>query len=313
MLTFTVRRLLYGALLLFVIVTLAYLLLYAAAGNVGRTILGPTATQATVALKNQQLGLNSPLISRYFSWLGHALTGNFGSSWFTNQPVTTAIFARMQVTLTLVFGAVIVSAVLSAVLGVWAALRGRWVDRSVQVFTVLGFAIPGFIIAVFLVRYLALGTHWFKPTGYVPLATSFTGWIRTVTLPIIALSIGLIAGVAQQVRSSVMDALRQDWVRTLRSRGIPERSVLFRHVLRNAGGPALSVLALSFVGLLGGAVIIEEVFGIPGLGQIAVLATSEGDVPLVMGLVVAIGVIVIVVNLVIDLLQGFLNPKARIS
>jgi peptide/nickel transport system permease protein len=313
MLTFTVRRLLYGALLLFVIVTLAYLLLYAAAGNVGRTILGPTATQATVALKNQQLGLNSPLISRYFSWLGHALTGNFGNSWFTNQPVTTAIFARMQVTLTLVFGAVIVSAVLSAVLGVWAALRGRWVDRSVQVFTVLGFAIPGFIIAVFLVRYLALGTHWFKPTGYVPLATSFTGWIRTVTLPIIALSIGLIAGVAQQVRSSVMDALRQDWVRTLRSRGIPERSVLFKHILRNSGGPALSVLALSFVGLLGGAVIIEEVFGIPGLGQIAVLATSEGDVPLVMGLVVAIGVIVIVVNLVIDLLQGFLNPKARIS
>ena len=313
MLTFTVRRLLYGAILLFVIVTLAYLLLYAAAGDVGRTILGPTATQATVALKNQQLGLNSPLISRYFSWLGHALTGNFGNSWFTNQPVTTAIFARMQVTLTLVFGAVIVSAVLSAVLGVWAALRGRWVDRSVQVFTVLGFAIPGFIIAVFLVRYLALGTHWFKPTGYVPLATSFTGWIRTVTLPIIALSIGLIAGVAQQVRSSVIDALRQDWVRTLRSRGIPERSVLFKHILRNAGGPALSVLALSFVGLLGGAVIIEEVFGIPGLGQIAVLATSEGDVPLVMGLVVAIGVIVIVVNLVIDLLQGFLNPKARIS
>jgi len=313
MLTFTVRRLLYGVLLLFVIVTLAYLLLYAAAGNVGRTILGPDATQATVALKDQQLGLNSPLLSRYFSWLGHALTGNFGNSWFTNQPVTTAIFNRLQVTLTLVFGAVIVSAVLSAVLGVWSALRGGWVDRSVQVFSVLGFAIPGFIIAVFLVRYLALGTHWFKPTGYVPLATSFSGWIRTVTLPVIALSIGLIAGVAQQVRSSVIDALRQDWVRTLRSRGIPERSILFKHVLRNAGGPALSVLALSFVGLLGGAVIIEDVFGIPGLGQIAVLATSEGDVPLVMGLVVAIGVIVIVVNLVIDLLQGFLNPKARIS
>jgi peptide/nickel transport system permease protein len=115
------------------------------------------------------------------------------------------------------------------------------------------------------------------------------------------------------VRSSVIEALRQDWVRTLRSRGVSERSVLFKHVLRNAGGPALSVLALSFVGLLGGAVIIEEVFGIPGLGQVAVLATSEGDVPLVMGLVVAIGVIVILVNLAIDLLQGFLNPKARIS
>ena len=160
------------------------------------------------------------------------------------------------------------SAVLSAVLGVWAALRGGWVDRLIQVFSVLGFAIPGFIIAVFLVRFFALGTHWFKPTGYVPLTTSFSGWVSTVTLPVIALSIGLVAGVAQQVRSSVIDALRQDWVRTLRSRGVSERSVLFKHVLRNAGGPALSVLALSFVGLLGGAVIIEEVFGIPGLGQV---------------------------------------------
>jgi peptide/nickel transport system permease protein len=303
MLAFTLRRLLYGVILLFVIVTLAYLLLYAAAGNVGRTILGPTATQATVALKNQQLGLNSPLISRYFTWLGHALTGNFGTSWFTNQAVT----------LTLVFGAVIVSAVLSAVLGVWAALRGGWVDRIIQLFSVLGFAVPGFLIAVFLVRIFALELHWFKPTGYVQMTYYFGGWLRTVTLPIIALSIGLVAGVAQQVRSSVIDALRQDWVRTLRSRGVSERSVLFKHVLRNAGGPALSVLALSFVGLLGGAVIIEEVFGIPGLGQVAVLATSDGDVPLVMGLVVAIGVIVILVNLAIDLLQGFLNPKARIS
>src|SRR6185295_4021453 len=197
-----------------------------------------------------------------------------------------------------------VSAVASAALGVWAALRGGWVDRVIQVFSVLGFAIPGFLIALFLVRIFALGLHWFKPTGYVPITYYFVGWIRTVTLPIIALSIAL------EVRSSVIDSLRQDWVRTLRSRGISERSVLFKHVLRNAGGPALSVLALSFVGLLGGAVIIEQIFGIPGLGQVAVLATSQGDVPLVMGLVVAIGVLVIVVNLVVDLLQGFLNPKA---
>src|SRR5260370_34445916 len=150
MLTFTVRRLLYGALLLFVIGTVGYLLLYAAAGNVGRTILGPDASQATVALKNQQLGLNSPLLTRYFSWLGHALTGNFGNSWFTNQPVTTAVLTRLQVTLTLVFGAVIVSGVLSAVLGVWAALRGGWVDRLIQVFSVIGFAVPAFLVAVFL-------------------------------------------------------------------------------------------------------------------------------------------------------------------
>ncbi len=313
MLRFTVRRLVHGALQLLVIATAAYLLLYLAAGNVARTILGPDATAATVAAKNQELGLDAPLLSRFFTWLGHAVTGDFGASWLTSQPVTTAIVSRLQVTLTLVFGAILISAVVSAVLGVWAALRGGWADRLVQVISVLGFAVPGFLVAVFLVRALALGTHWFKPTGYVPLTTSFSGWVQTVTLPIIALSLATIAGVSQQIRGSVIDALRQDWVRTLRSRGLPERRVVFKHVLRNAGGPALSVLALSFVGLLGGAVIVEEVFGIPGLGQISVTATSQGDVPVVMGLVVAVGTIVILVNLAIDILHGFLNPKARLS
>jgi len=313
MLRFTVRRLVHGVLQLFVIATAAFLLLYAASGNIARSLLGPDATAATVAAKNAQLGLNSPLLSRYFSWLGNALTGKFGDSWVTSQPVTTAVMTRLEVTLTLVLGAIVVSAVLSVVLGVWAALRGGWVDRLVQVISVLGFAIPGFLLAVFLVRAFALGTHWFKPTGYVPPGISFSGWIQTVTLPVIALSLGTIAGVAQQVRSSVLDALRQDWVRTLRSRGLPEYRVLFKHVLRNAGGPALSVLALSFVGLLGGAVIVEEVFGIPGLGQVSVSSTTQSDIPMVMGLVVAVGTIVILVNLIIDILQGFLNPKARVS
>ena len=313
MLRFTVRRLVHGALQLLVIATAAFLLLYLAAGNIARTILGPDATAATVAAKNHELGLDTPLLSRFFTWLGHALTGNFGASWLTSQPVTTAVLSRLEVTLTLVLGAVVVSAVVSAVLGVWAALRGGWVDRLVQVIAVLGFAVPGFLVAVFLVRAFALGTHWFKPTSYIPLTTSFSGWVQTVTLPIIALSLATIAGVSQQVRGSVLDALRQDWVRTLRSRGLPERRVVFKHVLRNAGGPALSVLALSFVGLLGGAVIVEEVFGIPGLGQVSVSATSQGDIPMVMGLVVATGTLVILVNLTIDILHGFLNPKARLS
>ena len=313
MLRFTVRRLVHGVLQLFVIATAAFLLLYASSGNIARSLLGPDATVATVAAKNQQLGLDSPLLSRYFTWLGNALTGNFGASWLTSQPVATAILTRLEVTLTLVLGAIVVSAVLSAVLGVWAALRGGWADRLVQVISILGFAVPGFLLAVFLVRVFALGTHTFKPTGYVPPGISFSGWIQTVTLPVIALSLGTIAGVAQQVRSSVLDALRQDWVRTLRSRGLPEGRVLFKHVLRNAGGPALSVLALSFVGLLGGAVIVETVFGIPGLGQISVSSTTQSDIPTVMGLVVAVGTIVILVNLAIDILQGFLNPKARLS
>ncbi|NTV39771.1 MAG: ABC transporter permease, partial [Demequinaceae bacterium] len=138
-------------------------------------------------------------------------------------------------------------------------------------------------------------------------------WLATITLPVLALSVGAVAAVAQQVRGSVIDAMRQDWVRTLRSRGIPEGRVIYKHVLRNAGGPALAVLALQFVGLLGGAVIVEQMFAIPGLGQVSVLATSQGDIPLVMGLVVAIGIVVVIVNLIIDVAQGLLNPKVRLS
>lgn len=313
MLRFTLRRLVSGAILIFVISTLAYVLLYVGAGDIARQILGPTATEETVQLKAEELGLTEPLIPRYLAWMGSALMGDFGRSWFTNQPVLDAISSRMAVTLSLVIGATLVSAIVAIVLGVWAARRGGWVDRLVQVIAILGFAIPGFLIAIALVNVFALGLGWFQPTGYVQLTTSFSGWLGTVTLPIIALSISAVAAVAQQVRGSVLDAMRQDWVRTLRSRGLGENRIVFIHVLRNAGGPALAILAVQFIGLLGGAVIVEQIFAIPGLGQVSVTATSQGDIPLVMGLVVAVGAIVVIVNLLIDLLQGFLNPKVRLS
>ena len=276
-------------------------------------ILGDNATQEAYEAMRAQLGLDQPIWSQYLGWLGHAVTGDLGSSWFTGQAVTTAISTRVTVTLSLVIGATIISAIVAVVLGVWAAVRRGWADKLVQLVSILGFAIPGFLIALGLVTVFAINLRWFKPTGYVNLTDSFSGWIATVTLPIIALAIGGIAGVAQQVRGSVIDALRQDYVRTLRSRGLPANRIVFQHVLRNAGGPALAVLAVQFIGLLGGAVIVEQIFAIPGLGQVAVTATTQGDIPLVMGLVLITAIIVVIVNLLIDLLQGWLNPKVRLS
>jgi peptide/nickel transport system permease protein len=311
--SFIVRRLISGAVLLFLISTIAYVLLYLGGGDIARRILGETATAQTVADKAHVLGLDRPLFVQYFDWLGHALSGNLGESWFTGQPVTVAITTRVSVTLSLVIGATVLIAIISVLLGVWAAVRRGGIDRVVQFISVLGHAVPNFLLALGLVIVFALNLKWFKPTGYVNFADSTSGWLATVTLPIIALAIGGIAGVTQQVRGSVIDALRQDYVRTLRSRGLPRGRVIFKHVLRNAGGPALAVLSLQFVGLLGGAVIVEQIFAIPGLGQVAVTATSQGDVPLVMGLVLATAIIVVIVNLVIDLLQGWLNPKVRLS
>lgn len=310
---FILRRLLSGVVLLFLISTIAYALLYVGGGDIARRILGQQATAETVAQKTVELGLDRPLAVQYVDWLSQAFTGDLGRSWFTGELVTAGIASRVGVTLSLVIGATIITAIVAVILGVWAAVRGGWVDKMVQAISILGFAIPGFLIALGLVTLFALNLKLFKPTGYVPLTESPTGWLATVTLPIIALAIGGIAGVAQQVRGSVVDALHRDYVRTLRSRGLSFNRVVFKHVLRNAGGPALAVLAVQFVGLLGGAVIVERIFAIPGLGQVAVTATSQGDIPMVMGLVVATAAIVVIVNLLIDLLQGWLNPKVRLA
>jgi peptide/nickel transport system permease protein len=310
---FVLRRIGAGIVLLFVISSVTFILLYVGSGDIARNILGQQATQEDVALKKEQLGLNRPLLTQYFDWLGNALHGDLGSSWFTGEEVTSGITSRVAVTLSLVIGAIVVTALIATVLGVWAAVRHGWVDKVVQAVTILGFAIPGFLIAVGLVLVFAINLQWFDPTGYISFTDDPTGWLKTVTLPVVALAIGGIASVANQVRGSVTDVLRRDYVRTLRSRGLPFNRVVFKHALRNAGSPALAVLGVQFVGLLGGAVIVERVFAIPGLGDIAVGATSQGDVPMVMGLVVAIATIVVVVNLIIDLLQGWLNPKVRLS
>jgi len=313
MLMFIVRRLLSGVILVFVISVIAFSLLYLGGGNIARQLLGSNATAATVAQKAHELGLDRPLFTQYWDWLTSALTGDLGRSWTTGQLVSVSVSTRLAVSLSIVLGAVILSAVLSVVLGVLAARRGGAVDGIVQFISVVGFAIPGFLIALFLVLTFAINLHWFKAVGYVPLTTSVTGWLSSVTLPIIALSIGAIAAVAQQVRGSVIDAMSRDYVRTLRARGLGINRVVYKHVLRNAGGPALAVLALQFVGLLGGAVIIEQVFALPGIGQLTVQATTSGDIPVVMGVVIATAIIVLIVNLLIDLAQAALNPKVRLS
>lgn len=313
MLSFIARRLLSGVLLLAVITVVAFSLLYLNSANIARRILGQNATEEVVARKTQELGLDRPLFVQFGDWLSSAITGDLGRSWFNGQLVSVSLGGRLSVTLSIVIGTTIITAIVSVLLGVLAARRGGWVDALVQFLTVLGFAIPGFLIALYLVLIFSVNLHWFKATGYTPITDSFGGWVSSVTLPIIALAVGATASVTQQVRGAVLDAQSRDYVRTLRSRGLSERSVMYKHILRNAGGPALAVLALQFVGMLGGAVIVEQIFALPGIGQLSVTATSAGDIPVVMGLVVAFAVIVIIVNLAIDLAQAALNPKVRLS
>lgn len=291
----------------------AYFMMYLGMGNVARLILGLQATQDEVAALNEQLGLNKPFFEQYITWLVNAVQLNLGESWSMPEPVSAVLFPRLGVTLTIVSLTTVVAALAAIVLGTVAALYGGWVDRIVQVMGLIGFALPGFLVAFFLVTLFAIQIPIFNAVGYTEFSESPTEWTKSVVLPVVALALSGIAAAAQQVRGSVKDALDMDYVRTLRARGLSFKRVVFKHVLRNAGGPALSVIGVQFVGMLGGAILIEQIFAIPGLGPYAVNSTAYSDIPAIMGLVIATALIVIVVNLVIDLLSAALNPKVRLS
>jgi peptide/nickel transport system permease protein len=312
-LNFIFRRLLNGITMLLSVSFLAYFLLYIGTGNVARLILGLKATQEQVAELNEQLGLNRPFIEQFGSWLAGAVRLDFGASWSMPETVNEVLFPRLGVTLTIVLLTTLVAAVIAIVLGTVAALKGGWVDRAIQVFGLFGFAVPGFLVAFFLVTMFAIQIPLFNAVGYTEFSEDPTEWAKSVTLPVLALSLGAMAAVTQQIRGSVKDALNMDYVRTLRARGLSFNRVVFKHVLRNAGGPALSILGVQFVGMLGGAVLVEQIFAIPGLGPFAVQSTALSDIPSIMGLVVVTGLIVITVNLIIDLISAALNPKVRLS
>lgn len=313
MIAFIAKRLGAGLVLMLGVSFIAFALVYAGGQHTAHSLLGQDADAAAIALKEAELGLDQPFLVQYWAWLSHALQGDFGSSWFMSEPVVDLIASRLPVTLSIVALSVLFTAIISVALGMTAALRGGWLDRVIQVVSVAGTALPNFWVAVMLVILFSITLGLLPATGYVPIGEDPSRWAASVTLPVVALLIGGVAGTAQQIRGATIDVLQRDFVRTLRARGIGEGSVVLAHVLRAAAGPALTVLSLQFIGTIGGAVVIEKVFALPGMGLLGVNATIKGDMPVVMGVLITTAVIVVVVNLVIDIVNGWINPKARLA
>ncbi len=309
MLTFIIKRIANGLLMLFAVSFLAYFLMHLGAGNVARLMLGLEATAEAVAQKNHELGLDRPFVEQYFNWLSGAVQLNLGNAWSMPDAVANILFPRMAITLQIVSITTVVAIILSIILGTLAAVYGGIIDRVVQFFGLLGFAVPGF----FLAAVFAIQLPWFNAVGYTQFGEDPYQWFRSVTLPVLALSFAGIASASNQVRGSVKDALEMDYVRTLRARGLSFQRVVYKHVLRNAAGPALSIIGVQFVGMIGGSILIEQIFAIPGLGPVAVSSTAMSDIPTIMGLVMITAMIVIVMNLIVDLLSAALNPKVRLS
>lgn len=313
MIRFLTKRVISGLALLVVISTMAYFLVYSSGNNIALAILGEGATADQLALKEKELGLDKPILERYIDWLKHAVKGDFGSSWVNNDTVVNEITRRLPITLSLVLIAMALAAILATLIGMLAAVKGGVVDRVLQLTAVAGFAIPGFLVAILLINYFAIKWHLFPATGWVNFKDSPGNWLKSISMPIFSLVLATITSAAQQIRSAIKNVMDRDFVRTLTSRGISRREILFKHVLRASAPAGLTVLSLQFVGMLGGTVIIEQIFALPGMGSMVVNATNASDTPLIMGIVVYTVFIVIVVNLLVDLINGWLNPKVRVQ
>ncbi|MDG9724373.1 ABC transporter permease [Streptomyces sp. DH41] len=309
---YAARRLLSGLVLALLVTLITYLLLAPSFDGIVSSRLGMGATPESIRTAKAELGMDRPLLVQYLEWLSHAVRGDLGSSFFSGETVGHTVSQRLSVTMSIVVVTLLLSVVLSVTLGVLAAWRGGRVDRIVQVVSLTGHLIPNLLFAIALVYVLAIQLELLPATGFTPLSEDPVAWMKSIVIPTLALLIASVAGLTAQVRGTMIDELRKDYVRTLRTRGIPMRSIVLRHALRNAGGPALTVLSFEFIAMLGGALIIEQVFAIPGFGSYAFEASLQGDVPIIMGITLFAVLLVVVVNLAVDLLNGWLNPKARV-
>ncbi|GGV29405.1 ABC transporter permease [Actinomadura cremea] len=312
MFLYALRRAATGLVLAVLVTLITYLLLSLSFDDIVRGRLGPAATPESVRAMKTDLGLDRPVIVQYLDWLSHTVRGDFGTSYFTSEPVGPAVAARLSVTMSIVVVALIVTIVVSVALGVLAATRGGAVDRLAQSASLTGYLLPNLLIAIVLVVVLAINLRLLPATGFTPVTESPARWAASIVIPVIALVVSAVASLTAQVRGSMIDELRRDYVRTLRTRGIATRSIVLRHALRNAAGPALTVLSFEFIGMLGGALVIETVFALPGFGTYAFDASLQGDVPIIMGVSVFAVLMVVGVNLTVDLVNGWLNPKARV-
>jgi peptide/nickel transport system permease protein len=311
MLKVILRRLAFAVPLLWVVATLSFFLVSFIPGDAASTILGESATAADIARLRHQLGLDQPLLVQYVLWLGQLLRGDFGSSIITNQTTWAAIAPCIPITATIAVLATLFAFLFGTTLGTIAVVRGGLADRIMRVFAGISNALPNFWFAVLLILVFALKLKWLPAVNWVSFGESPLGWVKSWILPVTAVSLAGSATVARQARAALLQTLSRDYVRTLLAAGIGRKSVLFKHALRNAAAPVLTVLGFQFIGLLGGSIIVEQVFALQGLGSLVQRAIYTKDVPIVQGVVIFAAVMVVIVNLAIDLFYAWLNPKVR--
>lgn len=311
---FVARRLLITVLLLFLISVAVYSLILVIPGDPAVALAGGAkATPHEIAKITRQLHLDEGFFAQYWHWLRGALHGNLGNSLFQSQAVSSGIAARFPVTLQVAAGGMVVAVLLGAPSGILAGVRqGTLRDRTVTTGSSLAVSIPDFWLAILLVIVFAVKLNWLPALGYTSFGQSPVEWFKDLLLPWVALGLGGAAVVARQVRGALIDTLDQDYMRTAVAKGLSPRAVIGKHALKNALSPAVTVIGIQFGYLLGGTLIIEQIFSLPGIGTYILQAINDKDIPEIQGVVLVVATAFVLINLVVDVIYGYLNPKVRL-
>lgn len=313
MLTFILKRIAFAILTLFAATFLAFVLVHLSGSTPGGVALGQAATPEQVYEYNVSIGWFDPWIIQYANWVGQVLQGNLGVSLIDGRDIAADISKRLPVTAALAIFGTLVSAILGIVMGVTAAVRGGAADKVITVLSGILLSLPAFWVGVLLVYVFAVQLRLLPATGFVPFDVNPEAWARSLVLPVITIALTSMAGIARQTRASMAETLTQEHMRTLRAVGTPTQRIIYVHALRGASLPILASVAIQFIILFGGSVIIEVLFALPGIGQAMQVATGSADLPFVQALVLVATFVVVLVNLALEFLTRTLDPKLRAS
>ena len=295
-----------------VVALVVFLLLYLTPGDPAAILAGDAATSDDIRRIREKLGLDEPFLVRFGGWIARLLHGDLGISIFTNLPVTHLIGQRIEPTLSLTLCTLLVSVLVAVPLGTLAAARaGTWIDRCVMAFSVLGFSLPVFVLAYILILVFSIQLDWLPVQGYRPIREGVWEWARHLVLPSTALGTVYIALIARITRASMLDALAQDYVRTAQAKGLTPSEVLVGHALKNAAVPIVTVIGIGIALLIGGAIVTETVFALPGIGRLTVDSILRRDYPIIQGVVLVFSGAYVLINLLVDLSYMLLDPRIR--
>jgi peptide/nickel transport system permease protein len=309
---YLLRRLLGTIPVMLVVAVFIFLMLRLTPSDPAAIIAGDSASAEQVAKIRGQLGLDRPMIEQFFIWSGKVLTGDLGESFFFKKTVASLIAERIEPTLSLALFTMLLAVSIAVPLGVLAAHRqGSWIDRVVMGFSVMGFSMPSFVVAYLLIYLFAVWLNWLPVQGYQRIAEGLGGWVRGLILPSMTLSVIFVALIARMTRTSLLEVLSEDYIRTARAKGQSERKVLFRHALRNAAVPIVTVIGLAVALLIGGVIVTESVFTIPGLGRLTVDSVLARDYPTIQAVILLFSFVYVMINLAVDMIYTVLDPRIR--